>query len=45
MDSTEADRAGTGVAVHTVGAVGSVLTGVTLTLVDVLLTHCAPETR
>lgn len=43
VDSTEAGRAGTGVAVDTVGAVGPVLTRVALTLVDVLLAHCAPK--
>lgn len=43
MDATEAGRAGTGVAVDTVGAVGSVLARVALTLVDVLLALCAPE--
>lgn len=37
MNATEAERAGAGVAVDTVSAVGSVLTGVALTLVDVLL--------
>lgn len=37
MNATEAKRAGAGVAVDTVSAVGSVLTGVALTLVDVLL--------
>lgn len=44
VDSTEAGWAGTGVAVDTVGAVGSVLAWVALTLVDVLLTLCSPET-
>lgn len=43
MDSTEARRAGTGVAVDTVGAVGSVLTWVALTLIDVFLTLRSPE--
>lgn len=43
VDSTEARRAGTGVAVDTVGAVGSVPTGVALALVDVLLALCAPK--
>lgn len=45
VDSTEAGWAGTGVAVDTVSAVGSVLAWVALTLVDVLLTLCSPETR
>lgn len=45
MDSTEAGWAGTGVAVDTVSAVGSVLAWVALALVDVLLTLCSPETR
>lgn len=43
MNSTEAWRAGTDVAVDTVGAVGSVLAWVALTLVDVLLALCAPK--
>lgn len=43
VDSTEAWRAGAGVAVDTVGAIGSVLTRVALTLVDVLLACCSPE--
>lgn len=43
MDATEAGRAGTGVAVDTVGAVGSVLARVALTLVNVLLALCAPK--
>lgn len=43
VDSTEAGRAGAGVAVDTVGAVGSVLARVALTLIDVLLALCAPE--
>lgn len=43
VDSAEAGRAGAGVAVDTVGAVGSVLARVALTLVDVLLAPCAPE--
>lgn len=43
VDSAEAGRAGAGVAVDTVGAVGSVLARVALTLVDVLLALCAPE--
>lgn len=43
VDSTEAQRAGTGVAVDTVCAVGSVLAWVALTLVDVFLALCAPK--
>lgn len=43
VDSTEAGRAGTGVAVDTVGTVGSILTRVALTLIDVLLALCAPK--
>lgn len=43
MDSTKAGRAGTGVAVDAVGAVGPVLTRVALTLVDVLFALCAPK--
>lgn len=44
VDSTEAGRAGTGVAVDTVGAVGPILTWIALTLVDVLFALCAPKT-
>lgn len=44
VDATEAWRAGAGVAVDTVGAVGSVLTRVALTLVDVLLALCSSKT-
>lgn len=43
VDSTKAGRAGTGVAVDAVGAVGPVLTRVALTLVDVLFALCAPK--
>ena len=43
VDPAEAGRTGTGVAVDAVGAVGSVLAGVALTLIDVLLTLCAPK--
>lgn len=43
VDPTEARRAGTGVAVDAVSAVGSVLAWVALALVDVLLALCAPE--
>lgn len=43
MDSAEASRAGTGVAVDAVGAVGSVLTRVALALVDVFLALRSPE--
>ena len=43
MDPAESGRAGAGVAVDAVGAVGSVLAGVALALVDVLLALCAPE--
>lgn len=45
MDSTEAGWARAGVAVDTVGTVGSVLTWVAFTLIDVLLALCAPKTR
>lgn len=45
MDSAEAGRAGTRVAVDKVCAVGGVLAGVALTLVDVLLALEAPEAR
>lgn len=43
VDATKARRAGASVAVDTVGAVGSVLAGVTLTFVDVLLTTAATK--
>lgn len=43
VDPAEASRAGTGVAVDAVGAVGSILTRVALALVDVLLALCSPE--
>lgn len=45
VDPTESGRAGAGVAVNTVRAVGSVPTGVALTLVDVLLALWTPEAR
>lgn len=45
VDSAEAGRAGTCVAVDKVSAVGAVLAGVALTLVDVLLALGAPEAR
>lgn len=45
VNSAEASRAGTCVAVDKVSAVGAVLAGVALTLVDVLLALGAPETR
>lgn len=45
MDATEARWACTGVAVHTVCAVGSIFTWVTFTLINVLLTFDAPKTR
>lgn len=45
VNSAEAGRAGTCVAVYKVGAVGAVLAGVALTLVDVLLALEAPEAR
>lgn len=43
VDPTEASRTGTGVAVDTVSAVGSVLARVALTLINVLLALCAPK--
>lgn len=43
VDSTEASRAGTCVTVDTVSAVGSILAGVALTLIDVFLTLCASK--
>ncbi len=43
VDSTEAGWAGTGVAVDAVGAVGSVLARVALTLIDVFLALRAPK--
>lgn len=45
VDAAEARWAGAGVAVHEVGAVGTVLARVTLALVDVLLAPRAPEAR
>lgn len=43
--AAEAERAGAGVAVHTVGAVGPVLAGIALTLVDVLFASATPKPR
>lgn len=45
MCPTEARGTGAGVAVDTVCTVGSIFTWVTVTLVDVLLTLSATETR
>lgn len=45
VDATEARRAGAGVAVDTIGAVGTVLAGVTLTLVYVLLASATAKPR
>lgn len=45
VDATEAKRAGAGVAVDTVGTVGPVLAGITLTLVYVLFTSATAEPR
>lgn len=45
MDATEARWACTGVAVHTVCAVGSIFTWVTFTLINVLLTFDTLKTR
>lgn len=45
VDATEARRAGAGVAVDTIGAVGAVPAGVTLTLVYVLLASAAAKPR
>lgn len=45
VNSAEAGRAGTRVAVDKVSAVGAVLAGVALTLVDVLLALETPEAR
>lgn len=45
MCPTEARGTGAGVAVDTVCTAGSILTWVTVTLVDVLLTPSATETR
>lgn len=45
VDPTESGRAGAGVAVNAVCAVGSVPAGVALTLVDVLLALWTPEAR
>lgn len=41
--ATEAQRTGAGVAVDTVGAVGPVLAGITLTLIYVLFASAAPK--
>lgn len=43
--ATEAKRAGAGVAVDTVGTVGPILAGITLTLVYVLFTSATPKPR
>lgn len=43
VDAAESGRAGAGVAVNKIGAVGTVLARVTLTLVDVLLTPRTPK--
>lgn len=43
VDSAEASGAGTSVTVDTVCAVGSILAGVALTLIDVFLTLCASK--
>lgn len=45
VDAAESGRAGAGVAVNKVGAVGTVLARVTLALIDVLLTPRTPEAR
>lgn len=45
MDAIEACRAGACVAVHTVGAVGTVSAGITGTFIDVLLTEGTLEAR
>lgn len=45
VDAAEARRAGAGVAVYEVGAVGAVLARVALALVDVLLAPRTPEAR
>lgn len=45
VDAAESGRAGAGVAVNKIGAVGTVLARVTLALVDVLLTPRTPEAR
>lgn len=45
VDAAEAGRAGAGVAVDTICAVGPVFTGVAFTLVYVLLTSIATEPR
>lgn len=43
--ATEARRAGASVAVDTIGAVGTIPTGITLTLIYVLLTSAATKPR
>lgn len=45
MNPTEARWAGAGVAVDAVSAVGSVLTRVALTLINVFFTLCSPKPR
>lgn len=45
VNAAETRQAGAGVAVHTVCAVGSILTGIALTLVDVLLTFGTTESQ
>lgn len=45
MDPTEARRAGAGVAVHAVCAVGSILARIALTLIDIFFTLWSPESR
>lgn len=45
VDAAESGRAGAGVAVNKIGAVGTVLARVTLALIDVLLTPRTPEAR
>lgn len=43
VDSTEASRAGTGVTVDTVRAIGPIFAGVALTLINVFLALCASK--
>lgn len=45
VDPTEAWRAGTSVAVHTIGAIGTIEAGAAGTLIDVLCTEGALEAR
>lgn len=45
VDAIEACRAGARVAVHTIGAVGTVSAGITGTFIDVLLTEGTLEAR